>query len=89
MTADGCINPKNGKPKYRFKTRATAKRFLRRVRDRDPEAIEGMHPYNCDVCGWFHVGHYPKNPAARAARRARHRTAAESALIDDDEVSDR
>lgn len=62
----GCFTAA-GKPKRRYATRADAKRSART----HPE--DGVAPYRCPTCDWFHVGHYPANPITRSQLRARHR----------------
>lgn len=77
-----CITS-DARPKRRYETRAHANRTARRYRllelidalaDARP-AKPAAKPYRCQDCGFFHIGHYPSNPSARAALRERHREA--------------
>ena len=66
-----CFTEK-GKPKYRFETRADAKRWARELQKQYPENVP-LEPYRCEHCGFFHNGRYPDDPEARAGKRSRHR----------------
>ena len=57
-----------GLPKVRYPTRARAKLAIR-----EQPLREGLQPYRCEVCDYFHLGRYPTSPAARARVRSKHR----------------
>lgn len=61
----------SGKPKKRYDTRADARRAARSHEDRGSDPGK---PYRCDVCDYFHLGHYPATGSRRRDRlRRRHR----------------
>jgi hypothetical protein len=68
----------DGKPKYRYDSRAEAKAAERALREQYP-ANKPLDPYRCPFCGYFHLGSYPKDEAARAGKRRRHHEESESA----------
>lgn len=63
----------NGRPKRAWPTRAAARAALAQQRAQGIDNT-GQNPYRCTVCGQFHLGHYPTDPTARAAKRQRHRS---------------
>lgn len=73
MTGGQCFT-KDGRAKKRYDTRAEAKRARQRAIakfDNDPGDA-----YRCPQCDYFHLGHYPTNPAVRRRFRRRHRSGA-------------
>lgn len=67
-----------GKPKVRFNTRADARSRIKVFREAGEDVSE-LQPYHCQVCDYFHLGHYPKDPEARKGMKQRRLAAKVSA----------